>query len=288
MRVLVCRLNFLMAKRELPMIKSGGFGLCLLALVGVACSDGGSGSATAGGGAGNATGASECQVKAASTNSSGVLSTYPNVSVSVTPAAFRATTLNFVVTEDGDSRGPLLEMFVELENAGTTTECNFLPAISLDGIELVGLVDTPPYFSGGLTTVTADCLGPGATGAIRALARGITSTEVAAATYLSIALGPSSFGTNLPASNPPKLTAEIAKLTQGWGVKGTVTPAANIYNYSITIFPRNSQGVLYAQLLAFPNELNTLALGTAVPFETDTVPCQFGDYALFDSWIVRN
>ncbi len=270
------------------MIRSGILGLSFLALVGVACSDGGSSSNTTGGGAGNAADAPECQVKAATTNSSGVLSTYPNVSVSVTPAAFRATTLNFVVTEDGDSRGPLLEMFVEIVNNGTTTECNFVPTISLDGNELVGLVDTPPYFASGLATVTADCLGPGATGAIRALARGITSTEVAAATYLSIALGPSTFGTNLPASNPPKLTAEIANLTQGWGVKGTVTPAASIYNYGITIFPRNAQGVLYAQLLAFPNDLNTLTLGVAVPFETETVPCQFSDYELFDSWILRN
>jgi hypothetical protein len=282
-------------------------GFVVLACAVVACSDGGSsgsvnapnnggtqssatqsgGSGNGGSSSGNTTNASSaCTELTATRNADGVLTPFPNIDVSVTPAAFQLTTLNFVVTEDGDPRGPLLEMLADIKNTGTKTECDFIPSIYLDGEELVGLPKTPPYMSTLLTSLTNDCLGPGETGAISAVARGVTKAELAAAGSLLVDLEPNTYGTYNPAKDPPQVTAEIAKLATGWGVKGTVTPKATIRNLEIRIFARNSQGVLTADLGAYPNTLGTLALGVPVSFESTTTPCEFEGYALYTSWIV--
>lgn len=56
--------------------------------------------------------------------SGGILTAYPDIKVTVTPAAdFAITSFNFTVTDDGDERGPLLSLFAELKNVGTQQRC---------------------------------------------------------------------------------------------------------------------------------------------------------------------
>jgi hypothetical protein len=43
---------------------------------------------------------------------------------------------------------------------------------------------------------------------------------------------------------------------------------------------------LVAELLAFPGTLGTLSAGSTVEFETTATSCHFGEFVLFDSWIV--
>jgi len=217
---------------------------------------------------------------------SGTLTTFPNISVSITPVGFAVKTLNFVVTEDGDPRGPLLEMFAEIQNNSPQIECRFLPDILLEFEELIGLVETPPYHGELLATTVSDCLSPGEIGVLPAVQRGITLADLQMATTLTIDLSPANLDTFSPATDGPDITANVAQSGGGWTLSGTLTPTTTIWNYGMNVYPRDARGVLVAELLAFPGNLDTLPAGVPVPFETEAAPCSFDDYLLFDSWIL--
>ena len=216
----------------------------------------------------------------------GTLTTYPNITHSVTPVGMAIKTLNFTVTEDGDPRGPLLRMFAEIENDSAQMECQFLPDIFLGLEDLVGLVDTPPYHGEITTTTTTDCLAPGETGVLMAVQRGISVDDLQMASTLTIALNPNNLQEYSPANEGPDITAAIAQTADGWTLSGTLTPTTTIWNYGMTVYPRDARGVLVAELLAFPGSLDTLPAGVPVPFETEAAECDFDDYLLFDTWIV--
>jgi hypothetical protein len=225
---------------------------------------------------------------AATVNADGVLTAFPHITYSISPAGWSLESVNFVVTEDGDPRGPLLEMFGELVNDTGTTECSFLPNVLLEFDEVITLVEGPAYFGEVVMSVTTDCLGPGETGVLTGVARGITTADLAAATSLTIMVEPNTFDTYFPAAGGPTVTmAEVSSVTAGgFGLRGKLLIGETIYNYGMRVYPRDARGVLVDELLAFPNELDTLGSGSTVDFETDGVDCNFDDYLLFQSWIV--
>ena len=217
---------------------------------------------------------------------SGTLTTYPNITPIVSPLGMTLETLNFTVTEDGDSRGPLVQMFAEIQNNSAQRECQFLPDVSLDFRELIGLVETPPYHGEITTTTITDCLAPGETGVLMAVQRGISLDDLEMASTLTIALGPNNLQEYSPATDGPDITTAIMQTADGWTLSGMLTPTTTIWNYGMTVYPRDARGVLVAELLAFPGNLDTLVAGVPVPFETEAADCDFDDYHLFDSWIV--
>jgi hypothetical protein len=229
----------------------------------------------------------------AEVNADGVLTTYPHIAHTIDDG-FALLTTNFVVTEDGDSRGPLLELFAEIQNTGSSPECQFLPDIWLDFDELVGLMRAQPHDSEYVTTVTTDCIPSGGVGVIRALARGITEDDLATAVWLTLDPHPSSFGTYTPATNGPTILG--ASLVEGqdpwdmegWYLSGSLLIGTTIRNYGLRVFPRDDRGVLFADLVAFPNDLGILAGGSTVPFDTSAAPRSFDSDLRFQSWIVES
>lgn len=226
-------------------------------------------------------------------NADGVLTSHPDISISLFPTTLTADSASFVVKEDGDSRGPLLSVFVELRNTGTSTACTFIPDVSLDGEELVGLVETPPYhervFDNLYSTLT-DCLAPGQTGVLLAVARGISEAELQTAYSLFIDATPQGDTTGSieylsAVSEEPLLDAHVVQTADGHALGGTVTPVIPIFNYGLTVYARDSRGLLFAELLAYPGELEPLATGVAVDFESEPTPCAFDDYLAYQSWI---
>ncbi len=261
-----------------------------------AMSDGGSGGSGATGGSGAAGGSGGTGMAAqacgpeASMNAAGILTAYPNISVTVTPATdFEISSFNFTVTDDGDPRGPLLEFFADLKNIGTALHCQFLPMVVLDGEEIITLVYGPPKHLkiGDTVFTTVDtCIGPGESAVMSGVQRGVTEADLEAATSLTIDPAPSDLDNEyLPAMPPMIQDAEVAPSGDGFLLKGTVSYTQAVRNQGIRVYPRDSRQLLVGELLAFPGDLGTHAAGSTAPFETEATPCSFTEYELFQSWI---
>ena len=132
--------------------------------------------------------------------------------MSVAPSGFALKSVNFVIREDGDSRGPLLEMLAEVQNGRSTIECEFLPDVSLGAKAIVGLIATRPHYGASVMTVTNDCLGPGEVGVFYGLARGITTSTLDAESHLIVNVNPNTLDTFVPAANEPSGQARSFRL----------------------------------------------------------------------------
>jgi hypothetical protein len=219
----------------------------------------------------------------ASTNAAGILTAYPSQTWSVIPSHLRVTSVNFVVTEDGDERGPLLEMFGEIRNDGSL-ECNILPDVFLDGEEVVTITETPPY-QDEFSSVTADCLGTGEVAVFAGVARGIDEDDLEGA-FVSFDGSPNTFSTPVRSAQPTIEAPSVAMVEGGgYGLTGTLRPHATIYNYALRVYPKDARGLIVDELLDFPNSLETLPAGSSWPIETGGTDCAFTDYLDFQGWI---
>jgi hypothetical protein len=151
---------------------------------------------------------------------------------------------------------------------------------------IVGLIATRPYYGSTVSTVTNDCLGPGEVGVFYGLARGITTSALDAESQLIVDVNPNTLDTFVPATNGPQRTAAIVQTQFGSAVRGQLSIVQTIRNHALRVYPRDSRGLLTAELLAFPGSLGTLVAGSTVDFETSASPCSFDDFLAFDSWIV--
>ena len=231
--------------------------------------------------------AGDCDDLPPSSLSGGVRTAHPHITV-YDGSGFAARSVNYVITVDGDSRGPLIEVFVEVENTSSSTECDFLPDVFLGGTELTGLVETPPYFGEFVTTVTNDCLGPGQSGVYTGLARGVTEEMLASVSSLSFDPDPNTIGDAYPATNGPTvLSSEIGTHEEGWGLSGQIRINATIRNYNMTSYARDERGLITAELQSYPRRLEALYVGETVDYETlNGTPCRFDDHLSYQSWIV--
>lgn len=223
----------------------------------------------------------------ATTTPTGVRTAHPHITV-YDGSGFATRSVSYIVTEDGDSRGPLLEVFAEVENTGFSRECDFLPDAYLGGTELVGLVEAPPHFGEYVDSVTNDCLGPGQTGVFGGLARGVTEADVAAASSLSLDLSPSTIGDSYPATNGPTvLRRDVVPNEDGWGIGGEIRIETTIRNYNMTTYAIDDRGLITAELQSYPRELETLYAGETIAYHSlNGAPCEFTDHLSFQSWIV--
>lgn len=223
----------------------------------------------------------------AATGSLGERTPYPDIELSVSPNGFQVLTVNYIVTDDGDPRGPLLEVYAEVQNTRGEPECLLLPDAFLGFDELIALVEAPAHFNE-FSSVTDDCLPDGGIGVMTAVARGISETDLENARSFSIDMNPNTFGEHVIASNTTLSDEEIVETEEGFLVSGTVTPTASIFNYGIRAYPIDSRGLVVGELLAFPGNLDTLAVGVGLPFETEATECEFDEYLTFESWIVND
>lgn len=216
--------------------------------------------------------------------SSGVLTAYPGIDyVAQEPGEFRIVSANFVITEDDDSRGDLVEIFVVMESLLSEEKCTFFPELRLDGVDLLGQVQGPPHFTTQFeSTVTTPCLPARGRVVVRGLARGI---EPSTASRMTVALDPGSFSRHEAAVEPAR-TERIVNVEGEYLVEGEVTPHVELRNYSLKIYGVDSRGLIAAEMLAFPGELETLPAGVPVPYDTPGTECPFEVEYAFQSWIV--
>lgn len=220
---------------------------------------------------------------APSMNPQGILGHYPSQTWMLGSPTLVPISVNYVVTEDGDSRGPLLEMWVEVRNDGDT-ECYLLPEVFIDGEEIIGLVTSAP-FEDGISGVTVECIGPGGIGVYGGLARGIFEADLEASTVSFNPL-PNTFFDATPALAPTLTDQGVALLDDdSVGFTATLRPDRDIHNYKLSVYPRDAHGLVFDELLAFPNELDTLSADSTWPVETLGAPCSFDDHHLYQSWI---
>ncbi|MCA9578532.1 MAG: hypothetical protein R3B40_13585 [Polyangiales bacterium] len=220
---------------------------------------------------------------ATSVNAGGVRSAYPNIQYSA-GTGYRIDSVGVKVTEDGDSRGPLFEMFIEVTNTGATIGCSYLPDVSLDFEELLGTVDGDGYYNdfGSLYS----CIAPGQSGILTALERGLDRSDLEAASSLTITMNPFALGTYTRETDGPTFTQEdVVSDADGYGVAGRLSINTTIYNYGVSVYPRDSRGVFVDELLAYPGELGTLSAGSTIDFDTTRTPCAFSSYRTIDGWI---
>jgi hypothetical protein len=225
-------------------------------------------------------------------NPNGVLTPFPHLKFLVEPG-YRLQSANFVVTEDGDERGPLLEFYAELENQTGSLRCRFLPYIWLDSTEIIALVTAHPYYeeywNGTLSNVTNSCIPHGGVGVIYGVARGVTYDDIAQAEWLFVDPKPFvSLATYVVPTNGPLLEdVEVAWDEEGWALRGTVRVRASIYNYGLRVYPRDDRGVLTDELYAFPGRLGTLDAWSTHPFQTSSSSRVFDAYRAYQSWILN-
>jgi|GEM_PF-2623177 len=228
----------------------------------------------------------------ATINADGVLTPYPHLRFEISPPGFQILSANFTVTEDGDSRGPLFQGYLEIRNVGSTVRCGFVPEIFLGFTELLGLMDADPYYEVHGTTVftaTSKCIPPGGVGVIDPLQRGVTLEELRSADLLTVDVRPfdSEFVVYRPATTDVRITRSVSAVGDGYALGGTVTPQRTIYNFALYAYARDDRGVLFDKLRAFPGELETLPALVAHPYETEATSRPFTADLTYSGWINR-
>lgn len=219
------------------------------------------------------------------TSVSGVRTAFPSIRYDFFNAGFQLVSVHFTFSDLQAIDGPLLQLFVEVKNVGSTLECNFSPDVTLDFKKITSVVSAAAYYDS--TTVTNDCIAPGQLGVLYGNSRDVSQEAFAATQSLTIYLGPHSSGRFVEATDGPSLTTRVVPSGTGSKLAGQMTVRTPIYNYAMTVFARNPSGLLAARLWAFPGKLQPLASSAMVEFETEPSTCPFVDFLLFQSWIVQ-
>ena len=225
------------------------------------------------------------ETSAARVNAQGILTNRPDVSWLLASSPLTPISATFVLTNDGGTR-PFFELFIEVRNDGTRSYCDFVPAVELDGVDIIGLIDTPPHRDSDFD-FNNDCLSPGDVGVMRGVSRDVTEANFGSGSLLSFDAGESTFSEGIPLTAQPTLQGERVEAVPdgGFGLVGTVLPHRSIYNYALLVYPRDSRGLLVDELQAYPNELETLPAGSRWDFATDGTECTFAMDRRFQSWI---
>ncbi len=221
----------------------------------------------------------------------GVLTAFPHIEVSVTPETdFALKSFNFTVKEDGDSRGPLLSLYAEMENIGTGLKCKFIPEVYLDFTEIITLADGPAYhltIGSTMFSTTDECIRPGESVVLGGVQRGVTEEDLMNAMRLTIDAGSTNYPTDeYNIAVPPSVEADVVETDNGYAVAGNLTYVDTIYNQAVYVFPKDARGLIVDELVAFPGDLGTHFAGSTAPFETESTSCRFVDYELYQTWIL--
>ncbi len=250
------------------------------------------GAAGSGGAAGTGGGPSTMSwVGPASLSADGVLSNRPELQFVSTGDL--VITSAYLTVRIGSSFNSFLA-WGDVENQGTEMQCIALADMSIGGVDLLTVVDAPAYQS--TSSLTSGCFPPGGTGAFMSIENDVPSSLLSNATTVVYDIsGLVPFSPRVPHPAEPAITADITPVANGWGVSGSMTTASTpIYNFGIDVYARDASGLLFADLSAFPGDLNTLPLGATMPFETsavsidlvgDVIDGPFEDFELYTSFI---
>lgn len=226
-----------------------------------------------------------CRLGTVGMTPSGTRTNMPHLNPIVFDTRYRLRTVNYVIRRDGDSRGPLLSVYVEVENASSQMGCTLIPRVYVGFRDLAGYVEAPPYFSTVVMSgVTDGCLSPGEVGYYYGVARGVDVDDLEAETYFSFDANPG-FQTSGLRARRPEVDARVQSVEGGYAIVGNLRFPDTIRNYGFRAYARDDRGLVVARLLAFPRDLATIYAGSVVPFETSATPCEVTTFAVTESWI---
>lgn len=210
----------------------------------------------------------------------GVLTTAPDIGLRLTPTDFRFLTANFYENSLGAA-----VLLAEVRNDGTERRCGFSPEVTAGSLpRFAAGLHTRPYFT--LTdTITEDCLEPGETGVLSAWTSEPLSA-VRATRIVDVQLTPNDFGMPREAVGPYVEGERLVSGPGGTRVEGTLVADVAVENVLFRAYPRDSRGVLIAELLGTPSDLGAIPRGARIPFATGEVSCPVMEVESFLSWIV--
>lgn len=147
---------------------------------------------------------------------------------------------------------------------------------------ITGLIDAAAHDDGS-GIVTRDCIDPGAIGVYDGVADNVYASDLETGTSLDFVTNGFAFNTyTLVTGGPSLVSPTVIQTPSGhWALSGDVYTPYSIYNYRLVVYPRDARGLLFAQLLAFPGNLGTLAPGASTPFQTDVAYRPFTTYRAY-------
>lgn len=226
-----------------------------------------------------------CGIGTTGSTLSGIPTNFPNIAIE-SDARFRIRSAGYSVRRDMDTRGPLLMVYLEVENVGFETYCTIIPDAYLDSVELIGSVETAPHFYTEFPSgVTNGCLAPGEVGIYDGIARGVDVADLERSDTLYFVFDSSLYVRETVRAGEPILSITPASTEEGWVMRGSLTPVRTIRNYGLRVFTRDSRGLIVAGLLDFPGSLENIFGGVRYDVETDATPCEIVDYEAYQSWI---
>lgn len=273
----------LSSSRSMHLLRNHAQGLCaLLSILSLTllpgCGDDG-GDDGGGGGGGGVPLCEEGQPGVA-IGSDGGKTRYPSIAHNVL-GSYEIESIGYLMNDAGTS----LQVFAEVRNTGATIGCLFLPDFFIDGYDLIGIVEASPYYGG--ISVTDACIPPGGTGVVLGVSNSVPSTILETASEIYIDMDPFSFGTYTPTSDAQVRDASVVESGTGFAIEGEIYVSSSLYNYGLNAYPRDGDGIIVDELLAFPGSLNTLPTGSTTPFLTEAIECEFSGYTTYGSWITN-
>lgn len=252
---------------------------------------GGDGGTGASGGSGGGSGGSGTSFTGpASPSSDGALTNRPDFTFD-TSGDLVITTAYFEQV-DLTSFSALL-LWGDVENRGTDTLCTALADLSVNGQDVLTVINAPAYRD--VLTVSAACIAPGASGVFNSIENDIPVSLLDGGGVVEYSFSGLSTSSAVPhPAAPVVVAASVGAVEGGFGVSGTLlTTATPIYNFAIDVYARDVSGLLFADMSAFPGDLATLPISTELAFETGPALVQaiepidgpFDNFELYMSFI---
>lgn len=156
-----------------------------------------------------------------------------------------------------------------VKNNTTKVQCIPLGTVTMNGVDVLTVVDGLPYDEG-FSTVSDECLAPGDVGGVNGIELSIPTGSLAGITTIAYnfqtlaALN----GTVPHPSTPQLVQANIVNGVIGPGISGKIKTTLPITNTGLTFYPHDQCGLPFEKQTAYPGNLANLAANTEYPFET--------------------
>ena len=226
-----------------------------------------------------------CEGRPTSIDDDDIRTPYPNQSWIWGPLALRPVNVNYVITDDGDARGPLVEMFAEIRNQ-SAVQCNIAATATIDGTEITGVVWGVAYTVLD-SPATEPCVAMGETGVFYGVGRGLTEADLEASSEVVFESIPDTSGSPVEARAPGITGLSVRGQADGSAaVAGTIIPVEDVFGYTFRAFPRDDRGVFYDELTTTVEDGATLTTGSSYPFVTESNECAFTAFFPTPSWTV--
>lgn len=223
--------------------------------------------------------------------SDGVLTNQPQANFSPVTGVFTIRTANiFLRTTDVDTD---IIVYGEYRNDAAVPHCTVFADMYVGGLLVEGLGEgTAHRDSGSSSQSSKTCIAAGATAPFWGVESDVSTTLLSGTPNITFDFESSTFasGTNVSHTGTPAATITSRGAADGCGsiVNLTATTSISVYNYAVSIFPRDSRGLLVDRRTAYAANLADVPASSMVSFSTLTGVFVSNTNVLVPSFLVRN